>query len=198
MCSGPGAGEGWRGWIIRETQTIRASVQSSHRGTGRGVVKKQPAGVFISFSLKVIFHLEPFLPSLTDFWYFWGPQRVSNSVHKKLKPKNMIKWCSWKVNLFGNSSSAGPAWLLTFPCWALPLYVNLHPHPLWPSQISSSFLQNQYQTSSASSFVFSLMHSARCWVQILFAQPPLHKNAWQSRSLSFTSKPALMGSLSPY
>lgn len=27
-------GEEWRGWIIRETQTIRASVLSSYRGTG--------------------------------------------------------------------------------------------------------------------------------------------------------------------
>lgn len=64
------------------------------------VVNKQHAGVFIPFSLKVIFHLEPFLPSLTHCWYFWGPQRVSSSVHEELKCRKMIKGCSWNVNPF--------------------------------------------------------------------------------------------------
>lgn len=64
------------------------------------VAKKQRAGTFTSFPLKLILYLEPFLHSLTHCWHFWGPQRVSSSVQKKLKSKKMIKGHSWNVNPF--------------------------------------------------------------------------------------------------
>lgn len=98
------AGEGQRGWIIRDTQTIRASVLSSHRGTGhesseettcRSVYPLFPKG---HLSFGACFALP------THCWYVWGPE-VSNSVHKKLKSREMIKWPSWNVNPFANRAA---------------------------------------------------------------------------------------------
>lgn len=79
-------------WVLTEVQAM-------------SVVKKQHAGVFIPFPLQVIFHFKPFLPSLTHCWYFRGPQRMSDSVHKNLKSRKMTEWHSWNVNPFANRAA---------------------------------------------------------------------------------------------
>lgn len=73
-----GAGEGCRGWIIRETETSSISAPGSCRGavpTCREKTHKKRCRSVYPLPLKIILHLGPSLPSLTSCWHLWAPRR---------------------------------------------------------------------------------------------------------------------------
>lgn len=114
------AGEEWRGWIIRETETSSISALGSHRGaipecseetqekTCRSIYPLSPKG---HLSYGACFVLT-FCPCC---WEFCAPQRVSNSVHKEL---NLLRWLVTCESFYPFANKAAQ---LDLQChWRLP------------------------------------------------------------------------------